>query len=308
MIKTNKKGFIIFVVIVVITIIGIRLCISTIHDTKFSKTREAYRIALQDIENYSDDNGIIESISVDTDFYDSGSGNYYSKIDYANIEINVSDNIENMSAQEKCSLLHVYQTDIENLVQTARGQSGYEEFIQDNALSGGYIKYKGKFAQIDDNAIHISFISTQYEYKFYLSHFYVTKKNLGGSTEYSYKFVNDTLAYFNDSEIEDKQSSPNLPYVGMREEYLQYTSLGKADSVEKCLNFDVLEARARWKTYEWEKTSEHGWYKITVRYRLHRSHKVDDYEDLPASNGYVSSMTYTDENGNIKTENYVDTY
>ena len=36
--------------------------------------------------------------------------------------------------------------------------------------------------------------------------------------------------------------------------------------------------------------------------------KVDDYEDLPASNGYVSNITYTDENGNMQTENYVDTY
>lgn len=110
----------------------------------------------------------------------------------------------------------------------------------------------------------------------------------------------------------DKQAMENLkdklPYVGMREEFLEYTSLEKADSVEKCRDFYSLQTRARYTTYEWNATDEHGWNKITVRYRMHKSHQHDDYVDLPSDNGYVSSMTYTDENGRMQTENYVDTY
>lgn len=307
MTDSRKKRFVIFVIAIIVIILGIKVCRNYINDLKFTTARNEYGDILKDIESYSDDDGVITAISVNTDFYDSGSGNYYTKVDYVNIEVKVSDNVENMSAKEKCSLLHTFQNDIEDFIQTAKEQSGYERIIQDNESSSGYIKYKGKQVCIDDS-INIDFISTQYEYAFYPSHFYVTKKNMGGSTEYSYKFENDTLAYFNDTHTEKKQSAPNLPYLGMREEYLQYTSLGKADSVEKCLDFDSLVARARSKTYEWEKTSEHGWYKITVCYRLHHSHNVDDYEDLPASNGYVSNITYTDENGNMQTENYVDTY
>ena len=276
---TNKKkrSFTFFVIAIVVIILGIRFCKSFVHDTKFSTARDTYRDSLKGIENYSDENGIIKSVSINTDFYDSGSGNYYNKVDYV------------------------------EMIKVAKEESGYEKILQENESSNGYIKYKGKYVYVDDS-IHIDFVSSQYEYAFYPSHFYVTKKNMGGSTEYSYKFENDILAYFNDTDTEKKQSAPDLPYLGMREEYLQYTSLGKADSVEKCLDFDSLVARARSKTYEWKKTSEHGWYKITVRYRLHHSHNVDDYEDLPASNGYVSNITYTDENGNMQTENYVDTY
>lgn len=307
MIDSKRKQFIIFVIAIIVIILGIKLCRTSINDARFSTARNKYKDTLKDIENYSDEDGIITAISVNTDFHDSGSGNYYTKVDSVDVEVKVSDNVENMSAKEKCSLLHTFQNDIEDLIQTSKEQSGYEKFIQDNKSSGGYIKYKGNYVYIDDS-IDIDFVSTQYEYAFYPSNFYVTKKNMGGSTEYSYEFENGKLAYFNDTDTEKKQSAPDIPYLGMREEYLQYTSLGKADSVEKCLDFDSLVARARSKTYEWEKTSEHGWYKITVSYRLHHSHNVDDYEDLPASNGYVSNITYTDENGNMQTENYVDTY
>lgn len=122
---------------------------------------------------------------------------------------------------------------------------------------------------------------------------------------------NDTTVYTYVSDS-DKQAMENLkdklPYVGMREEFLEYTSLGKADSVEKCRDFYSLQTRARHTTYEWEATNEHGWYKITVQYRMHKSHQHDDYVDLPSDNGYVSRITYTDENGRMHTEDYIDTY
>lgn len=306
MTNIKQKKFIIFIVALVSVILSIRLY-KTFNDVKFSISRNAYKDTLTNIENYSDEDENIKSISVNTDFHDSGSEDYHNKVDSINIKVNISNNVENMTDKEKCSLLYLYQTDIENLIQTAKEQSGYKKFIQDHELSNGNIKYKGKEIYVYDS-INIYFISTQYEYTFYLNHFYVTKKNIGGSTEYSYQFKNGTLTYFNDIETEKKQNAPNLPHLGMREEYLQYTSLGKANSIEKCIGFDSLAERARSKTYEWEKTANHGWYKVTVRYRLHHSHNVDDYEDLPASNGYVSNITYVDKNGSIKTENYANTH
>ena len=108
---------------------------------------------------------------------------------------------------------------------------------------------------------------------------------------------------FTKEDIEVKNNAPEFPYVGMSEEYLIYTSLGKPDSVEKCNNFDSLVARARWKKYEWNETPEHGWYRVTVEYRKYFSHNTKDYIDLPASNGYVSSISYYGRNG-IETQSY----
>lgn len=307
MIITKKSIFNIFFIIAVIAILGILFGVSIIRDTKFSEARNTYKNALYDIENYSDQTGIIKSITVNTDFHDSRNDSHYTKIDSVDVHVNISDHVENMSAQQKCSFLHTYQTTIEKLIQTAKEQSGYEQIILNNESSRGYIKYKGKHVQIDD-AINIEFISTKYKYVFYPTHFYVTEKNLGRATKYRYKFEDNTLVHFYNPELEKEQIIPPLPYVGMREEYLQYTSLGKPDLIEKCRDFDVLVARAKHKTYEWGNPFEHGWYKIIVSYRQHFSRRFDDYEDLPASNGFVSSITYTDENGHIVTENYTDTY
>lgn len=306
--KNKSIKVIVFAVFAaIIALIGANSIKSSMQDKKFSNARNDYREALSDIEGYRDAEGIVNSVNVETDFYSSGEGEYYTQVDWIDITVSVSDMVESLSAQDKCNLLHVYQTDIENMIQNAREQSGYEHIIADNETSSGYIKYKGRYASIQ-NDYNIDFVSSNYEYAFYPSHFYVTKPNLGGSTEYSYDFEGDKLVYFNDTETEKKERAPELPYVGMREEHLRYTSLGEPDSIEKCRDFDKLQTRAQYKTYEWEATSEHGWYKITVRYRKHNSHKVDDYVDLPTSNGYVSSITYTDENGRMQTENYVDTY
>lgn len=302
----SKKGIAFLVIFVIITLIGTNVIKSFIQDKQISKARNDYKELLGNIEEYKDAEGIVNSVNVETNFYNSGDGQYYSQVDWVNITVSVSDKVESLSAQDKCELLYVYQNDVEKLIQDAREQSGYEQIIDDNETSG-YIKYKGRYASVQ-NDYNIKFVSSNYEYAFYPSHFYVTKPNLGGSTEYSYDFEGDKLVYFNDTETEKKESAPELPYVGMREEQLQYTSLGKPDSIEKCRDFDKLQTRAQYKTYEWESTSEHGWYKITVRYRMHNSHRVDDYVDLPTSNGYVSSITYTDENGMIQTEDYVDTY
>lgn len=276
-----------------------------IHDKRFSDARNSYKASLLEIENYEDKYGIIKSINVDTDFYDYGDGKYYSQVDLIKITVPVSDDLESMPAKEVCEILHIYQTDIEEIMYEKREESGYEKILGENTNSSGYIKYKGRYANVE-NDYDVNFVSSNYEYSFYPRNFYITKKNLGGSTEYGYEFEENTLTYFGNTEKEKK--GPELPYVGMSEEYLNYTSLGKADTIEKCRDFDALVPRARSKTYKWEKTSEHGWYKITVSYRKHFSHRADDYVDLPASNGFVSSITYYDENGQMKTDYYHDTY
>lgn len=301
MIKTNRKHFITFIII---AILGIRFCLSGIHDIKFDITRNAYQKGLQNIENYTDNDGIIKNILVDADFYDSGSGDYYIKVDYANIKVTVSNDIENLSDYEKCSILHDYQIDIENLISSAKQESNYEDFIKKNASSDGYIKYKGKHVLIDNSAVHLSFLSDQYKYAFSSDYFSVIKNNFGGTINYKYTFANNKLKQFINIDAEQQRNAPELPYLGMREEYLRYTSLGKPDKVEECLDFDKLAPRARSKTYRWDKTASHGCYIITVSYRLHHSHNVDDYEDLPASDGYVSYMSYTDEHGNTHSEHY----
>lgn len=94
-------------------------------------------------------------------------------------------------------------------------------------------------------------------------------------------------------------------YVGMRESQLEDTVLGKPDSVELCRDFYKLQTRAQSKTYEWESTNDHGWYKVTVRYRKHNSNRFDDYEDLPSDNGYVSSITWSNGDG-IQFVSYAD--
>lgn len=134
--------------------------------------------------------------------------------------------------------------------------------------------------------------------------------NLGILNEKELECDGTTIyTYVSDDEKAARENWKNrLPCVGMREEYLEYTSLGKADSIEKCRDFDHLVARAQSKTYEWEATEAHGWYEVTVYYRKHRSHRVDDYEDLPSNNGYVESITYIGTNGQMKTDYYRDTY
>lgn len=150
MTNIKQKKFIIFIVALVSVILSIRLY-KTFNDVKFSISRNAYKDTLTNIENYSDEDENIKSISVNTDFHDSGSGDYHNKVDSINIKVNISNNVENMTDKEKCSLLYLYQTDIENLIQTAKEQSGYKKFIQDHELSNGNIKYKGKEIYVYDS-------------------------------------------------------------------------------------------------------------------------------------------------------------
>lgn len=95
----------------------------------------------------------------------------------------------------------------------------------------------------------------------------------------------------------------NYPFIGMREEYLNYTILGNADSIEKCPDFNYLAHDRKYKTYIWKETSEYVCYKVTVEYRKYNGKKYNDYSNLPLDNGYVSSICYTDKKGNFKSIN-----
>lgn len=105
---------------------------------------------------------------------------------------------------------------------------------------------------------------------------------------------------------EMKSTSNGYPfYVGMRESQLNTTPLGKPDSIKLCRDFYKLQIRARSKIYEWKSTNEHGWYKVTVKYRKHNSNRADDYTDLPMDDGYVSDITWSSDKGQ-QSISYVD--
>ena len=87
------------------------------------------------------------------------------------------------------------------------------------------------------------------------------------------------------------------PYYGMREEALGRCALGEPASVEPCRDFNGLVPRARYKTYVFGIYGKPLSGKFTVRYRWHYSHRVDDYQDLPATNGYVDWGWYVDSDG-----------
>lgn len=95
-----------------------------------------------------------------------------------------------------------------------------------------------------------------------------------------------------------EQYGDSYPTLGMREEALPYTILGKPDRITKCRDFDILEPRAQSKEYEWGEPFKSGYYSVTVWYKKHLSNRVDDYVEYPPDNGYVFSIYYYDEYGN----------
>lgn len=100
-----------------------------------------------------------------------------------------------------------------------------------------------------------------------------------------------------------------LPQLGMSEKYINYTKLGKADSVEKCVNFEHLVPRARSKKFTWGSMDDkEHYFSATVWYQRHWSNRVDDYTDYSDGEGYVFSITYFDANGMIHSEDMIGVY
>lgn len=90
------------------------------------------------------------------------------------------------------------------------------------------------------------------------------------------------------------------PYVGMREEFLPYTILGKPDKIEKCRNFEHYRSVRKFKTYTWYETEEHGRWDVTVEYAEWTGSELG-YKTYPTSNGIVGYMRYNEKGESPKT-------
>lgn len=206
----NKRVLMVMLGIAVISA-WIYMMILNRRDKRISDARSLFEERLQEIEDYRDPDDTIKSIKVETNFHDRGDRSYYNQIDQVDITVIVPDSFEYISAQNACKMLHVYQADIENIVYKIREESGYEEILRKREGSRGYIKYRGRYAIIQ-NEYNVNFESTNREYRFYPSYFYVTNKNWGGSTEYRYEFYKDALIYFKASPVyTKKKSESSLP-------------------------------------------------------------------------------------------------
>ena len=93
-----------------------------------------------------------------------------------------------------------------------------------------------------------------------------------------------------------KLYADTYPSYGMREEVLKYCALG-TPTVKLCPSFYSLVPRARYKEYIFGEAGKALSGKITIRFRWHNSSRYDDYEDLPADNGYAASGFYYDSDG-----------
>lgn len=119
---------------------------------------------------------------------------------------------------------------------------------------------------------------------------------------------NETIIY-DLEEIERKEHEEELkneygdkyPMVGMREEALPFTILGKPHKIIPCTDFYHLQPRAQYKDYYWGEPFKPGDYHVQVWYRRYRSNRYDDYVEYPSDNGYVFSVTYVDEYGRSHT-------
>lgn len=94
-----------------------------------------------------------------------------------------------------------------------------------------------------------------------------------------------------EKEAERAQYRNQYPYVGMREEFLQYTILGKPNEIEKCRNFEHYRSTRKTKTYTWYETQNHGRWEVTVVYAKYKS-SIGRYEEYPTNNGVVGYITY----------------
>lgn len=121
-----------------------------------------------------------------------------------------------------------------------------------------------------------------------------TRRTIEKNGEEVYNDYKSTELYKEELEKERKRAEYTnvYPYVGMREEYLPYTILGKPNEIEKCRDFDHFRASRKTKTYTWYETEEHGTWYVTVGYAEYISGY--GYKEYPTNNGIVVYMTYTE--------------
>lgn len=95
-----------------------------------------------------------------------------------------------------------------------------------------------------------------------------------------------------EKEKERAEYSDVYPYIGMSEEYLIYTILGKPNEVEKCRDFEHLRPSRKTKKYTWYENQEHGEWSVRVGYGEYISGY--GYKEYPVDNGIVIYMTYNE--------------
>lgn len=112
------------------------------------------------------------------------------------------------------------------------------------------------------------------------------------------EFYNDyenSEAYQDEVEKDAERASyaDKYPSVGMREEFLPYTILGKPDKIEKCRDFEHYRSTRKSKTYTWYETEDHGRWDVTVKYAEWTGPEFG-YKTYPTNNGIVGYMTYNE--------------
>lgn len=204
--KISKKkprliaGIVIAAALAVIAVVCV-LWKDRIFGRDFDEICARYEEALLAIEEDIEDAGsLIESASVSTNFYDSGEDSFfYVKYLYATIQVTVSDDVEEMTAEEQCSVIHAYQEEIEDLIAKAQEQSGYKSYIKEYMDTDGYVSYGNRHASVFDN-VNLLFSSTGYVYTFHhagqTNRFYVTDKSKRETTQYRCAFINGKLTSF----------------------------------------------------------------------------------------------------------------
>ena len=237
----------------------------SIQNFKITDARDSYKEKLTVLNSYRDEEGIISSVTVNLRFDDLEKNSYYVN-DSIKIKVYVSDEVERISARQKCILLHSYLVDLENIIENAKKESGYKETIEDEMSKQFSLKYYGKYMSFR-NEYDIDFISSNYEYSFWPIHFYITKSGMWGSDEYKYKFQDNELILFQNTEDVKKKNAPEIPYVGMSEDQIGYTRWGRADKIEKSVDFDKVNYHHKSKTYKWYDIDDKTWLAVvTVLY------------------------------------------
>ena len=85
---------------------------------------------------------------------------------------------------------------------------------------------------------------------------YIGNKNTNNSNLKNNSNILENTAVYNDTNEESIiVDNYEVPYVGMKENQINNTMLGRATEIEKCRDFDHLKASHKVKTYRWYKNN-----------------------------------------------------
>lgn len=106
---------------------------------------------------------------------------------------------------------------------------------------------------------------------------------------------NNKEPHFTNATIDDisKQSflDEKVPYVGMSEDDISKTLLGRYTSMEKCHDYDALRMDHRYKTYYWKNADNIIIFQATVKYSDTKNWYVADIVDDSGTNNAKAKET-----------------